>query len=84
MTADREYLTYAQALALLPSGNNIRTCTEPTPGVIVVATWTRAQIRQLLRKHRPELAGPLAARSGYGIAVVRESAIWIETKKQPC
>lgn len=84
MSNDREPLDCADALEMLPSGNAIRTSMEPLPGTIVVATWTRRQVRELFKRSKPEKSGPVSSEHGYGIAVVRRGkpTLFIQTRIQ--
>jgi len=66
-----EPLTYEQAVAALPDGDDIHVVLNGTPGILIGADWRRDQVLALLRENRPERSGPLASASGHGIAVMR-------------
>ena len=79
---DREPLTYREALQLLASGDLIRVSMEQATGIIVCATWTRRQVRELFKRSKPEKSGPISSGHGYGIAVEREGkpTLFFQTK----
>jgi hypothetical protein len=77
----REFLTYEQAVAMLPDGDTIHTFLNPG-AVLIGADWDREQVLDLLKTGKPELAGEMATRMDHGLAVVRENGpVWIQTKK---
>jgi hypothetical protein len=68
---DPEYgLTYGQALAMLPDGDEIHAFTNPA-GMLVGADWDRSDVLALLRTGRPELSGDQATAMGHGLVAFR-------------
>lgn len=77
----REFLTFDQAVAMLPDGDEIHTFRSN--GFALLGTdWPRAQILEAIRNGKPELAGPLATSMGHGLLVHTAGVpLFIEVKK---
>jgi hypothetical protein len=79
-----EFLTYDEAVALLPGGERIHTFMQAGP-VVIGADWDRAKILELLREAGPEIevTGPSAQSMGHGLAAYRADGepVFIETRK---
>jgi 2-keto-3-deoxy-galactonokinase len=65
------YLTYEQAVALLPDGEAVHVFMNPGVNILVGADWSRAEVLELLRGYRPELSGAQATALGHGLVVLR-------------
>jgi hypothetical protein len=63
----RDFLTYDEAVALLPDGDSIHCFISPSAGMLVGADWSRAEVLKCLELGRPELAGPAATGMGHGL-----------------
>jgi hypothetical protein len=74
-------LAYAQAVAMLPDGEQVHTFANPDGGMLLGADWDRAAVLELLREGRPELSGSAATRMGHGIVAFRPSGpVFIATR----
>jgi len=82
-TDSRQYLTYDEAVALLPDGEDIHTFLNPN-GTLLGADWPRQKILEALRAGKPELSGMLASRMNHGITMWREGGgfLFIATRKK--
>ena len=61
-------LTYDEAVALLPDGDEIHTVMEAGP-TLIGADWDRKDVLTLLRESpRRDVTGPAAQKSGHGLA----------------
>lgn len=88
--SDRVFLSYEDAVALLPDGDYIHTMTNPGMNMIVGCDWQRADVLQLLKTGKPELAGRMASGMGHGIVCFRKvhdngdlsDPIYIKTNQQ--
>lgn len=69
----RELLTYDEAVAMLPEGDDIHTF-RSGPGIMLGADWRRADILDVIRKHGAEKAGPMATSMKHGIVVMEGDA----------
>lgn len=80
MADDKTVLTYDQAVALLPEGDEIHTFRNPHGGVLIGADWSRARILEVLAA-APfiEVTGPQAQETGHGLFVEDEhGALYIQ------
>lgn len=69
--ADRIKLSYDEAVALLPDGDDIHTFINPG-GMLIGADWRRQQVLDILKTGSPELSGQMATDMGHGIVAWRE------------
>jgi hypothetical protein len=79
-----EELTYDEAVALLPDGEEVHTVVQ-AGNVLIGADWSRASILELLRTSpRREVTGPAAQAMGHGLAAVRPNGLplFIETRNE--
>jgi len=80
---DIQLLTYDEAVALLPDGDDIHTFLDG--GIALIgADWDRAAILLLLENtERREVTGPAAQSMGHGLAAYRADGkpVFIETRK---
>lgn len=67
--AERKFLTYDEAVAMLPDGDDIHTFVSG--GMLIGADWGRQSILDLLKTGKPELSGGMAASMGHGIVAWR-------------
>ena len=70
MADDRKILTFDEAMALVPEGDAVHTFSNPAPGVMVGADWSRQQIIDAIRQNGAELAGATARNFGHGLCLV--------------
>ena len=84
---ERVYLSYDEAAALLPDGDEIHTFVEAGPALIG-ADWDRESVLELLKIGLPELAGEGAKSLGHGLVAFRTvkdgarfSPIFIQTRE---
>jgi hypothetical protein len=67
---DREFVSFDEAVALLPDGDTIHTFRNPGPAILLGADWPRSRLLDALRDAREiELTGPAATAMGHGIAI---------------
>lgn len=80
---DRVFLTYEEAVAMLPPGSDyIHTFRSRIPGIFVGAQIERGGILNKLRDLKPELAGEVATNMGHGLVVIDDHGpLFIETIK---
>ena len=79
--SERKFLSYEEAVAMLPEGKKIHTFRNTT-GILIGADWTRSQILKVLKKFKPELSGPEATNMNHGIVLFDEvGVLFIETLK---
>lgn len=85
MTNPRQYLTFEQALSLIPSSEFIHCFTNPA-GMILGASWARHLLIREMKKAGPrelELAGETAMRLGHGIAFHdKRTTLFVETDER--
>lgn len=62
----KRYLTYDEAVSLLPDGDEIHTFVNGP--FLIGADWSREDILDKLKKSTIELSGPSASGMGHGIA----------------
>lgn len=83
MASERVFLTYEQAEALLPAGDEVHVFLNQAPNIIVGADWSRDEVLGLLRGYRSELSGAMATRMGHGIGLIRgNERVFIATDEQ--
>jgi hypothetical protein len=81
MSDEAVFLTFDEALEMLPDGDYIHTFTNPAPSMFVGADWERNEIIKLLEHGQPQLTGPVASGMGHGIVALDGNRfIFIETK----
>lgn len=79
--SDRVFLTYDEAVAMLPEGDQIHTYLNPALSVMIGADWPRSAVLDLLRTGKPEIAGLEATRIHHGlVAWSGEQPVFVETK----
>lgn len=69
---ERVYLSYDEAVAMLPDGDEIHTFVNPTGGMMVGADWSRESVLELFKTGLPEIAGEMATSMGHGIVAWRK------------
>jgi hypothetical protein len=82
--SEPQELTYSEAVALLPDGDEIHTVVQ-LGSILLGADWDRADILELLRTSpRLDVTGPAAQASGHGLAAQRDDGrpLFIETREQ--
>ena len=79
---DRVFLTYDEAVAMLPDWNMIHTFTA-VGMTLFGADWSREHILVGLRDGKPELTGEKATAIGYRLAFIHEGeCVFVETRKE--
>jgi len=85
MASDDEavLLTYDEAVALLPDGDEIHTFVNPAVNMLVGTDWGREQVLDLLRTtDRREVTGEQAQAMHHGLAAFRDGyPVFIETRQ---
>lgn len=78
---ERVQLSYEQAEAMLPDGEQVHTFLDGGLALIG-ADWDRDQVLMLLRDGHPELSGEAATAMGHGLVAFRPYAgpVFIETR----
>ena len=83
-TDEPEFLTYDEAVALLPDGDQIHTYLDGGLALIG-ADWDRAAVLALLREAEPEIevTGPAAQSMGHVMAAYQADGtpVFIETRR---
>lgn len=69
---DRTKLSFADAAAMLPDGDEIHTFVNPNNGMLIGADWDRESVLDLLKNGSPELSGDMATGMGHGIVAWRK------------
>lgn len=69
MSDKREFLSPAQAAAMLPAGDTIHVFSQAVNGVLVGEDWSRAEVLAAFDECTPELSGPMATAANHGIAL---------------
>ena len=75
MTDETYHVTVEEATAMLPHADSIRCCysvlSKDGAGIHLLAAWDRQDLIECMRKNQDtlQLSGPVAAASGYGLAV---------------
>jgi hypothetical protein len=78
-------LTFEEAVAMLPDGEDIHTQRNPGIGMFIGADWSRDRLIEHIRKHGAELAGPIATAMGKGLVVKDDNGpLFVETKRETC
>lgn len=68
----RVFLTYEQAEEMLPEGDHVHVVSNPSGGLMIGADWPRGDVLEAFRSGQPQLAGPMAAGAGHGIAMIHD------------
>lgn len=70
---ERVFLTFDEAVALIPAKERVHTFTNPAHNVLVGADWDREEILKLMRScpdaECAEVAGAMAQDMGHGIVI---------------
>ncbi len=78
---ERVFLSYDEAVAMLPDKETIHVFTNPGMGILVGADWDRESLLKVLAEHRPELSGQVATEMKHGLCVQDHyPLLFIETK----
>lgn len=66
----REFVTYEQAVAMLPDDDEIHTFVNSAANILLGADWSREDVLEFFRKHdgEIELSGENATRMKHGLA----------------
>lgn len=81
--SDRVKLSYDDAIALLPDGDEIHVFSNPGMNMLVGADWSRESILELIKNGEPELAGEMAMDMGHGLIAWESETrpLFIKTKE---
>ena len=78
-----ELLTYDEAVALLPDGDEVHAFLS-MGGMLIGADWERGKILELLRESdRREVTGPAAQSMGHGLAAFRADGVPVFIATRP-
>lgn len=86
---ERIHLTYDEAVAMLPEGDEIHTFISG--GMMLIgADWSRESVLELLKTGKPEKSGEMAAGMGHGLVAFRDvrengdlyDPLFIKTKEE--
>lgn len=78
----REFLSFDDALSLLPDGDTIHTF-RVSGTALIGADWDRDALIAALRHGNPERTGPMASAMGHGLALTDAfGLLFIETKPE--
>jgi hypothetical protein len=78
---ERVFLSYEDAVELLPEGDHIHTFRSNIPGVLVGADWPRDELLEAMKNHRIELSGEMATGMQHGIVIIdKQGPLFIETR----
>ena len=77
----RVFLTYDEAVGMLPDGDTIHTFRSGT-GILLGVDHPRKSLLEKLKAHKIELSGQLAKSMNHGIALIDDNGpLFIETNK---
>lgn len=79
---ERVFLSYEEAVAMLPDGDRIHTFAGGGMALIG-ADWDRKDILELLKTGAPELAGEMATSMGHGMVAFLKVDKENDTKSDP-
>ena len=81
MSNEKEFVTYDQAVSMLPDGDDIHTF-KNSGLALLGADWRRSQVLDFFREHEGEieLSGATATAMGHGLAH-EQSRLFFATKK---
>ena len=78
---ERVKLTFDDAVAMLPDGDNIHTF-RSGPFMLIGADWGREPLTEAIRKYGAELSGQMATNMDHGLVLIDDRGpLFIETKK---
>lgn len=80
--SDRVFLSYEEAVAMLPDKKDIHTFVQGGMALIG-ADWSRKNTLELLKTGHPELAGDGATSMGHGMVAFRKVDIENDNKSDP-
>jgi hypothetical protein len=81
--SNRVFLSYEDAVAMLPDGDPIHTFVNPGMNMLVGADWSRDSILEILKNGRPELSGDAATGMGHGLVAFRVIDTEADVKRDP-
>jgi len=78
--SNRVFLTFEQAIEMLPEGDNIHTFRSSIPGIIIGADISRKCLYEKMKAYQIELSGSQATRMNHGIVLTDKTGpLFIET-----
>jgi hypothetical protein len=81
MNNERVKVPFEDAVAMLPDGDRVHTFRD-AGGILVGASYERADLLDLLKKYGVELSGSAATQMKHGLCLVDEHGpLFIETKE---
>lgn len=79
---NRTFISYEEAVSLLPDGDVIHTFRSSNSGIILGADWDRENLLNAIKTYKPELSGKIATKLGHGLCIIDEVGhLFIETKR---
>ena len=83
MSDKRKFLTFEDAVAMLPDKEEIHTFRNPGAALMVGSDWPREDIIEILRTGKPELGGATCTNMNHGLVIIDEDGpLFIETKRK--
>lgn len=80
---DRVFLTFEEAVAMLPDGDTIHAFLNPATDVLLGADWSREDVLAGLRNGKPQLAGSMATSIRHGLVFQRGNEyVFVETRME--
>lgn len=67
MSDERVPLSFDEAMARIADGDHVHVTTNPAPGMLLGADWSRSAVEDHIRQFPAELSGPLATANGHGV-----------------
>lgn len=81
MEDEKEFITFEEAVKMLPDGDAVHTFRSPAPGLMIGADWSREDLLEKMKKAGLELSGTAATAMKHGIALIDDQGpLFIATK----
>ena len=82
MSDDKVFLSYEQAVSLLPEGDNVHVFLNPN-GVLLGADWSRKSVLDMLQVGESQLGGGMCLSMGHGLVCKNEGRFhFVATRPQ--
>lgn len=79
---ERFFITYDEAVAMLPAGDRIHTFRPGGTFAIIGCAYDRADVLYILRRGKPEIGGKMCTQMNHGLVVGDDlGPLFIETKE---
>lgn len=81
MEDEKEFITFEEAVKMLPDGDYVHTFRSSAPGIVIGADWSREDLLEKMKKAGLELSGAAATAMKHGIALIDDQGpLFIATK----